>query len=160
MQNSFFVPFISKQGFCKSMQSEYPVIDRDPTIYKVVGLFRTIDYLTVVGGSVLSAGAMVIWNNSVPIADYRKTVRLAAAFGLIGGFMLAYQNSSYRLWGMSENAREVELHKTLKVKETVLDPQLASVAYRNTVNSQLLLSIVPMFNFVHHNKGVPESENQ
>jgi hypothetical protein len=41
-------------------------------------------------------------------AVLRNHLRLGAFVGLIGGFLLAYQRSSFRFWGWTENAREVE----------------------------------------------------
>ena len=138
------------------MLQQYPVIDADPTVYKVVSLFRASEYLTILSGVVVTVGAMRSWHIYDPIPQYKRTLFWGGAFGLLGGFMLAYQISSQRLWGVRENAREIEMHKKLRKKETVLDPHLASVSYRNTKNSQLLLSVVPVFNFSNHNKGIPE----
>ena len=138
-------------------QKDYPVIDEDPTVYKVVKLFRVTDILTIVGCTIGSVGGLSYWNKIQPIPHNNKALIWGGVFGFLGGFMIAYQNGSFRLWGNAENAREVELHKTLPIVESVLDPHLASVAYRNSKNSQTLLSLIPMFNFVNHNKGIPES---
>ena len=133
---------------------EFPLIDSDPTFFTVVKLFRPSDYLTILGGSLGTAMALVGWNKLELQGHYKKTIAWASVFGLVGGFLFAYQTTSFRLWGEMENKREQKLYPQILRKETVLEPHLASAAYRNSKNSQSLLSIIPFFNFVNHNKGV------
>lgn len=35
----------------------------------------------------------------------RPALRMSTALGFAGGFLMAYQRSSYRFWGWSENVR-------------------------------------------------------
>eukprot|EP00834_Sanchytrium_tribonematis_P000143 NODE_3_length_80033_cov_0.932970.p60 type:complete len:142 gc:universal NODE_3_length_80033_cov_0.932970:45768-45343(-) len=136
------------------MATEYPQLDADPTFYKVVQFFRPVDYLTTIGGSAISVASMAGWQKVENIKNYKKALFWGGLFGLFGGFLISYQNSTFRIWGLKENVREQELHKNWFHKQSILEPHLSSVAYRNTKNSQLLLSIFPVFNFVNHNRGV------
>lgn len=88
------------------------------------------------------------------------SLRLTTFLGLVGGFLIAYQNSSLRFWGWKENSMEAardfeEMH--LKAKngepfygESQLDNYMQGVASRNSRYSALNFAIFPWFNFVNH----------
>ncbi|KAF5377748.1 hypothetical protein D9757_008064 [Collybiopsis confluens] len=97
------------------------------------------------------------------------SMRVATFLGFCGGFLLAYQNSSKRFWGWSENKREeekdlAELSQLARegkplYGESPQSPWVQGAAHRNSVFSQLKFSAFPMFNFVNHpHHGVDESK--
>jgi len=73
---------------------------------------------------------------------------------------MAYQNSSKRLWGWSENSREQELDRvemTRKIAEgkplyghSGQPEHMQQVAVSNSRHSQLFFSVLPWFNLVNH----------
>lgn len=86
--------------------------------------------------------------------------RFTTFLGLAGGFFIAYNRSSQRFWGWSENQPELRKYKE-DIKQNLLkgepphgrsslSPWLQDIANRNSANSQLGLNIVPWFNFVNH----------
>ncbi|WFD36755.1 hypothetical protein MCUN1_003642 [Malassezia cuniculi] len=84
-------------------------------------------------------------------------LRLAAFLGAAGGFLLAYQRTSLRFWGWTENEREVALASEEVASGNVpgfgksqLTDEMQGAAFRNSVNSQLNFGIIPWFNFVNH----------
>ncbi len=149
------------------------MIDEDPKFGKVVRYFRPTDY-AVWGGSAAAAPLFLYLMEKYEPATGRTFkappatfVRAAGLIGLIGGFILAYNESTKRFWGLSENNREVqkdryEVKKLLSqgknpygVEKSSLTPYLQDVASRNSNHSQLLLSLIPWFNFVNHpNHGI------
>ncbi|TGJ78505.1 hypothetical protein E0Z10_g10259 [Xylaria hypoxylon] len=93
---------------------------------------------------------------------FAQAMRLGGAIGVIGGFLYFYQRSCLRFYGMSENAREIELdmrEMVDKVKageplygESKLTPHMQGVAARQSRYSALFTSVLPWFNFVNHNQ--------
>ncbi|KAJ3508969.1 hypothetical protein NMY22_g16447 [Coprinellus aureogranulatus] len=91
----------------------------------------------------------------------RTPLRLGGLLGAVGGFLLAYQNSSARFWGWRENEREVkrdfeELSQRAREGKplygTSHQPEwVQQAAAANSTFSQLKFSAVPMFNLVNHN---------
>ncbi|POY70074.1 hypothetical protein BMF94_6926 [Rhodotorula taiwanensis] len=90
----------------------------------------------------------------------RSTLRMTTFLGFAGGFLLAYQNSSLRLWGWKENELEQtrdrdELGQLARegkplYGETDLPEYIQGVAHRNSMWSQLKFGVLPWFNFVNH----------
>lgn len=90
-------------------------------------------------------------------------LRVSTLLGTVGGFIIAYNQSTKRFWGYAENAREVSKDRyevksnlskglpPLGVKPT-LNPWLQEVTYRNSKNSQAALFAIPWFSFFHHEK--------
>lgn len=87
-------------------------------------------------------------------------LRLTSLLGLTGGFLIAYNRSTQRFWGWSENKAELEKYKA-EIRENLLkgepahgkstlSPWLQDIANRNSQNSQLGMAIIPFFNFVNH----------
>lgn len=90
-----------------------------------------------------------------------SVLRVTTLLGFFGGFIIAYNRSTKRFWGITENAREVKLDRyEIKSKlsrgeplfgTSTLSPWLQDIASRNSKNSQLNLHIIPWFNLVSHN---------
>ncbi|KAJ9097156.1 hypothetical protein QFC21_004825 [Naganishia friedmannii] len=96
-------------------------------------------------------------------------MKLIGFLGFCGGFLMAYQRSSFRFMGLTPN--EPEAAKDMKelsaraaagkplYGETDLTPYLQGVAARNSTWSQLKLGSIPWFNLVNHNShGVDTSK--
>ncbi|GME96113.1 unnamed protein product [[Candida] boidinii] len=150
---------------------KYELIDSDPTFSRVVSYMRFSDYATWALGTAAAPALLVALEKYEP-ASGRKFkmpapmfLRAATLLGFVGGFCLAYNNSTKRFWGWSENAAEVakdryEVKKLLSQKQSPygkseLSPYLQDVAARNSTNSQLMLAFLPMFNFANHqNHGI------
>ncbi|GMM29530.1 hypothetical protein DAMA08_022750 [Martiniozyma asiatica (nom. inval.)] len=146
--------------------SKYEVIDQDPIFSKVVSYFRVSDYGIWAAATAAGPLSLVLLEKFEP-ASGRKFKMPAPMFlragGLIGftaGFFLAYNESTKRFWGQSENKKEVEKdrYETKKLLsqgknpwgESSLTPYLQDVSARYSKNSQLLLGFIPWFNFVSH----------
>lgn len=148
--------------------AKYEVIDQDPVFSKVVSYFRVSDYLTWLGATAAGPLSLILLEKYEPASGRHfkmpKPMFLRAG-GLVGfatGFFLAYNQSTKRFWGVSENAREVEKDryevKSLLAKgknpygsdESTLTPYMQDLSARYSKNSQLLIAILPWFNFVAH----------
>ncbi|KAF9269079.1 hypothetical protein L218DRAFT_1072728 [Marasmius fiardii PR-910] len=174
----------------KVLETSYPVIDIDPHFTRVVRYFRPSDYATWAAGTVAVPSALLLWEmadprkivvkqmegrpqSQMPSGRYAlgdaaavitrrmvTGVKVASLIGFCGGFLLAYQNSSKRFWGWTENKREEEMDlqelsqraeqgKSL-YGESHQPEWVQGAAHRNSVFSQLKFSAFPMFNFVNH----------
>lgn len=157
---------LKPQFFIK--MSKYEVIDQDPLFSRVVSYFRVSDYALWGAATVAAPLSLVLLEKYEP-AEGRKFkmpppmfLRATGLIGLTAGFILAYNQSSKRFWGVSENKREVEMDrfeiKSLLAKgknpygneDSTLTPYLQDVSSRYSRNSQLLLGVIPWFNFVKH----------
>jgi len=145
----------------KVVSTPYPLIDADPHFSRVVRYFRTEDYAVWAAGTAAFPSLLYIWEMADPSRSALRTpMRLGGLLGCLGGFMLAYQNSSLRFWGWRENEREqardlAELSQRAKEGKPLYgeSPQpmwVQSAAFRNSAWSQLKFSAIPMFNFVNH----------
>ncbi|BGP33144.1 hypothetical protein JCM10296v2_004933 [Rhodotorula toruloides] len=135
------------------LNTPYPVVDADPHFSRVMSYMRPSEYAMWAAGTA-----------AFPAAIYglglRPTLKIATWLGFAGGFLLAYQTTSLRLWGWRENEREQardkeELSQLAKegkplYGESDLPPYIQGVAHRNSLWSQLKFSVMPWFNFVHH----------
>lgn len=148
--------------------SKYEVIDQDPLFGKVVSYFRPSDYLTWLGATIAGPLSLIALEKYEPATGRQfkmpkpMFLRAGALIGFTTGFILAYNQSTKRFWGVSENLREVKMDrlevKTLLSKgknpfgsdESTLTPYLQDVSARYSKNSQLLLGFLPWFNFVNH----------
>ncbi|KAG7562658.1 hypothetical protein FFLO_01925 [Filobasidium floriforme] len=154
----------------KQPLSPYPVIDADPTFGRVVRYMRPSDYATWAAAA--AAGPAAFWGLErvdPSRASTRSAMKLVGFLGVSAGFLLAYQRSSFRFMGLSENASEAKKdHAELSARvkagqpiygETDLTDYVQSVAARNSTWSQLKLSVMPWFNLVNHNyHGVDTSK--
>ncbi|KIO25844.1 hypothetical protein M407DRAFT_75202, partial [Tulasnella calospora MUT 4182] len=92
--------------------------------------------------------------------NLRPAMKVALTIGFAGSFLLAYQRSTFRFWGWTENSREqakdfAELSKRAQegkplYGESDLDGHLQGVAYRNSAYSQLKFCQSFLFNLVNH----------
>ncbi|KAH9479512.1 NADH-ubiquinone oxidoreductase 20.9 kDa subunit [Psilocybe cubensis] len=145
----------------KVVKTEYPLIDSDPHASRVVRYMRPSDYALWAGSTAAFPAALVAWEMADPSKIRLKTsLKLGGFLGFTAGFLLAYQRSTYRFWGWSENKREEELDLA-ELRERAQDgkslygnsPQPAWVqqaAASNSTWSQLNFGVLPMFNFVNH----------
>jgi len=145
----------------KVVETPYPLIDADPHFPRVVRYMRPSDYAVWAGATAAFPSALYFWEMADPTkARLRPALRLGGVFGFIGGFLLAYQRSSFRFWGWSENKSEeerdfAELSQLARegkplYGESHQPPWIQNAAYGNSSFSQLKFSAFPMFNFVNH----------
>ncbi|KAJ4298389.1 hypothetical protein N0V88_003419 [Collariella sp. IMI 366227] len=150
----------------KTVRTEYPLIDNDPHFKRVIRYARPSDYLA--GGAAAAGGpgllyAMEVFAPSqVGRGGFAQAMRLCGVIGVTGGFLWFYQRSILRFYGMSENAREIEMdmrEMVDKVKageplygESKLTPAMQGVAARQSRYSALFFGVLPWFNFVNHNQ--------
>ncbi|KAI0073257.1 hypothetical protein K474DRAFT_1666805 [Panus rudis PR-1116 ss-1] len=145
----------------KVVETPYPLIDADPHASRVIRYLRPSDYAVWAGATGAFPAAIYFWDLADPSRiKLRTSLRLGGFLGFIGGFLLAYQRSSFRFWGWSENKREEELDrkelseraaKGLPLWGSSDQPEwVQGAAYRNSAFSQLKFSLFPMVNLVHH----------
>ncbi|KAI1493687.1 21 kDa subunit of NADH dehydrogenase [Biscogniauxia mediterranea] len=150
----------------KVVRTDYPLIDNDPHFKRVVGYARPSDY--VHGAVATAAGPGLLWlteriaPSRVGRGGFPKAMRLCGVISVLGGFLYFYERSALRFYGMSENAREVEMdmqEMVAKVKageplygESRLSPHIQGVAARQSRYSALFTAVLPWFNFVNHNQ--------
>ncbi|KAI1841459.1 hypothetical protein JX265_001473 [Neoarthrinium moseri] len=150
----------------KVLKTDYPLIDNDPHFKRVIGYARPSDYAWGLGMAAGGPGALLLMEKFAPShvgrGGFARAMRLAGVIGAIGGFLYFYQQSTFRFYGMSENAREVEMdmkEMVAKVKageplygESRLTPHMQGVAARQSRYSALFMYGIPWFNFVNHNQ--------
>ncbi|KAJ7576934.1 NADH-ubiquinone oxidoreductase complex I, 21 kDa subunit-domain-containing protein [Mycena floridula] len=148
----------------KVLTTSFPLIDVDPHASRVVRYMRPSDVGWWAGSTVGFPAAYLAWHIADPSAGIatamRPALRVCGILGFAGGFLLAYQRSSLRFMGWSENAREYQKDleelsqraregKTL-YGESVQPEWIQGAAYRNSVFSQLKFAAFPNFNLVNH----------
>ena len=126
----------------------------------MVRYFRPSDYYYMAGSTLAFPGALWLMESASPARGKGKlsaAIKLSAALGLCGGFLYAYQRSTFRFWGWSENEREQQRAQEEAQSGTVigqgessLSDEMQGVAHRNSVFSQLNLAVLPWFNVVNH----------
>ncbi|TLD18407.1 hypothetical protein PspLS_10209 [Pyricularia sp. CBS 133598] len=150
----------------KTLPSEYPLIDNDPHFKRVISYARPSDYAYGAAAAAAGPGLLVLMERISPSlvgrGGFAQAMRLTGAVGLTGGFLLYYQRSCLRFFGMSENSREVDMdmrEMVAKVKTgeplygvSQLTPNMQGVAARQSRYSALFHEVVPWFNFVNHNQ--------
>ncbi|KAI0018100.1 NADH-ubiquinone oxidoreductase 21 kDa subunit [Xylariomycetidae sp. FL0641] len=148
----------------KVLKTEFPLIDNDPHVRRVLGYARASDWIA--GGIAGAGGPGLLYlmeriaPSQVGRGGFPKAMRLVSVVGLFGGFLYTYQRSCMRFYGMRENAREVEMdmqEMVAKVKagqplygESQLAPHMQAMAARQSRYSALFNAVVPWFNFVNH----------
>ncbi|PYH47271.1 putative NADH-ubiquinone oxidoreductase 21 kDa subunit [Aspergillus saccharolyticus JOP 1030-1] len=146
--------------------TDYPLIDSDPHLKRVVGYARPSDY--AVAGGLAAASPIAFWimervsPSHVGRGGFAPVMRLATAIGLVGGLHIFYQRSCNRFYGFTENTREVEMdmrEMVGKVKRgeplygtSQVSPYLQGVAARNSRYSQLFSHVIPWINIVNHDQ--------
>jgi hypothetical protein len=99
-------------------------------------------------------------SKGLPIA-----LKISTVLGFSAGFLLAYQRSSLRFWGWTENSNEVEKDKQEMTKLLERGEPLYGTGHMNEFNQKasswhskyaaLKFSAIPWFNFTnHHSHGV------
>ncbi|UZJ53205.1 hypothetical protein CBS101457_002525 [Exobasidium rhododendri] len=151
----------------KSFDTPFEPIDTDPHFRRVVGNFRNTDYVawgTATAAFPSSIYMMELFDSTKPKAkSLGSALRLATFLGACGGFLYAYQRSSFRLWGWSENGVEKSRAEQegpgygTDGSKSDMDPYMQGVAHRNSAYSQLKFSVFPWFNIVHHPHHGPQS---
>jgi len=150
----------------KRIVTDYPLIDNDPHISRIVRYWRRSDYALIVGSTAVAPAIYASMEYFSPMYTgkdtFRTGMRLSTTVGLMGGFFWAYQRSSRRFWGWDENAREVEMDmremvQKVKNKEplygvSALSPYMQGVAARNSRYSANLMHVWPWFNLANHNE--------
>ncbi|KZS94607.1 hypothetical protein SISNIDRAFT_453554 [Sistotremastrum niveocremeum HHB9708] len=143
------------------VETPYPLIDSDPHAGRVVRYFRPSDYAAWAAGTAAFPGAFY----ALEVADrtrapLRVPLRICTALGFVGGFLFAYQRSSLRFWGWTENKREydrdlAELTQRAKEGKPLYgesnDPAFVqAAAHRNSLFSQIKFGAIPWFNLSNH----------
>jgi len=145
----------------KQTSTPYPLLDADPQFGRVVRYFRPSDYAVWAGATAAAPAALLAYERIDPSRHHmRPALKMVTFIGALGGFLLAYQRSSLRFWGWSENAREEAAdYKELSERaaagkplygESDMTPFLQGTAHRNSAYSQLKFAALPWFNFVAH----------
>ncbi|KAG9047521.1 hypothetical protein FS837_002045, partial [Tulasnella sp. UAMH 9824] len=91
----------------KVAEAKYPVIDTDPHAGRVLRYMRPSDYAVLAGGTVAAPALLYAMERVDPSrGNLRPAMKVALAIGFTGSFLLAYQRSTFRFWGWTENSRE------------------------------------------------------
>ncbi|KAF3908713.1 hypothetical protein ABW20_dc0101003 [Dactylellina cionopaga] len=157
----------------KKIDHAFPLIDNDPYFSRVIGYFRPSDYAAIAVSTAAAPALYMLMDYASPSYMGRTALmsgmRASGVIGLTGGCLIAYQRSSLRFWGWTENEREVQMDMREmidKVKrkeslygETNLTPYMQGVAARNSRYSQLMFHVFPWFNIANHDQhGVDTSK--
>lgn len=137
----------------KQLDTPYPVIDADPHFSRVVRSFRSSDYAAMAGATAAFPSAIYLMEMFDPTRPKRglgSALRLSTFLGLCGGFLFAYQRSSFRFWGWKENELEQQANQAAidagikppgtDPSKSDLTPYMQGVAHRNSAFSQLKFS--------------------
>ncbi|GMM33243.1 hypothetical protein DASC09_005680 [Saccharomycopsis crataegensis] len=146
--------------------TSFTKIDTDPEFSKVVRYFRSSDYGVIAASTFFFPALLTAFEKAEPVngKSFKRPpasiLRLGGLLGLVGGFFIAYNRSTQRFWGWSENSRELAKYKAEIKSQLIkgepahgkssLSPWLQDIANRNSQNSQVMLSVIPWFNFVKH----------
>ncbi|KAK3695674.1 NADH-ubiquinone oxidoreductase complex I, 21 kDa subunit-domain-containing protein [Podospora appendiculata] len=150
----------------KTVVTDWPLIDNDPHFKRVVGYARPSDYVHGAVATAFGPGLLYTMERFAPSyvgkGGFAQAMRLTGFIGACGGFFYFYQRSILRFYGMSENAREVQMdmrEMVDKVKagkplygESQLTPAMQGVAARQSRYSALFMGVLPWFNFVNHSQ--------
>ncbi|KAF9531725.1 NADH-ubiquinone oxidoreductase complex I, 21 kDa subunit-domain-containing protein [Crepidotus variabilis] len=145
----------------KVVETQFPLIDADPHASRVISYFRPSDYAVWAASTAAFPGLLYAWEMADPTnAKIKTPIRLGGFLGFSAGFLFAYQRSSTRFWGWSENKREEEMdlkelreraEKGLPLYGSSHQPDWVQAgAARNSQWSQLKFATFPMVNLVSH----------
>ncbi|KAF1986978.1 hypothetical protein K402DRAFT_463105 [Aulographum hederae CBS 113979] len=150
----------------KTGHFEYPLIDNDPHVKRVLAYARTSDWIA--GVCIGISGPLFIYGLERLKPTYEsprsiaRVARFCFALGVTGGFLHVCQKSSLRFYGHHENAREMEMdmrEMVAKVKAgeplygvSDLPLHMQGVAARQSRYSAIAMGLVPMLNFVNHSE--------
>ncbi len=102
---------------------------------------------------------MEMFDPTRPKRGLGSALRLSTFLGLCGGFLFAYQRTSFRFWvgrRTNWNSRPTRLRSMPdqaswnRPSKSDLTPYMQGVAHRNSAFSQLKFSTLPWFNLVDH----------
>jgi len=150
----------------KRVNTDYPVIDTDPHIRRAFRYARREDWIFGGGMAAVAPAFMLTTERFAPSFSgkgaFPPIFRLSCAIGLMAGAFLVWERSCLRLYGWTENNREVEMdmrEMVDKVKKgeplygtSTLTPYMQGVAARNSRYSALMGHVIPWANFVNHNQ--------
>jgi hypothetical protein len=135
----------------------FPVIDSDPTFGRVVGAFRPSDYAVWAASTAAFPAGLLFFERINPMnagKNMKPALRLATFLGVCGGFLLAYQRSSLRFWGWTENERERLAYQQQQQQRnedaSTLSPHLQTISAGNSLYAALRFDALPWFNFSNH----------
>ncbi|QSZ36988.1 hypothetical protein DSL72_009080 [Monilinia vaccinii-corymbosi] len=162
MSNTEQRPFVPS----KKINTDYPLIDSDPHIKRVLGYARPSDYAVGAATATAGPGLMLMWEQVAPSlvgkGGFAPIMRLSGVIGVGAGFFMFYQRSILRFYGFTENKREQEMdmrEMVSKVKkgeplygESTTTPYIQGVASRNSRYAGVWLHVMPWFNLVNHNQ--------
>uniref|UniRef100_A0A1D1YBJ5 NADH-ubiquinone oxidoreductase subunit n=1 Tax=Anthurium amnicola TaxID=1678845 RepID=A0A1D1YBJ5_9ARAE len=145
----------------QSSRTHYQTIDIDPHFNRVVRYFRPSDYAVWAGVTATGPAFMLMMEKT---GGASKGLPLALKFSTVlsfsAGFLLAYQRSSLRFWGWSENSKEVQRDKEEMTKLIAKGEPLYGPEHMDEFNqkasswfskySALKFSSIPLFNFTNH----------
>ncbi|MCJ1355297.1 MAG: hypothetical protein MMC33_005288 [Icmadophila ericetorum] len=150
----------------RTPNSQYPLIDSDPHIKRVLRYARPRDYAEATAFGAFGPATMLLWERISPSyvgrGGFAPIMRLSVWLGISGGFLLLCSRSSSRFYGFNENKREVDMdmrEMVDKVKKgeplygtSSMSPYMQGVASRNSRYTGIWLHVIPWFNFVNHNQ--------
>ncbi|KAL9125322.1 MAG: hypothetical protein Q9217_005454 [Psora testacea] len=150
----------------KQLNTDYPLIDSDPHIKRVIKYARPSDYYQGAAVAAFGPGLMLLWERITPShvgkGGFAPIMRLSGVIGAGAGFLYFCQNSILRFYGVNENKREVEMdmrEMVDKVKNgeplygrSTMSPYMQGVASRNSRYTGVWLHVIPWFNFVNHDQ--------
>jgi hypothetical protein len=90
----------------------FPLLVEQPHLKTVVKCFRPFDYATILAIGSGFPTALYVWERLDQTVHPRLIPRIMAIqipFFIGGGFLVACQNTLFRLWGWRENGREQKL---------------------------------------------------
>ncbi|PVI06176.1 NADH-ubiquinone oxidoreductase-like protein 21 kDa subunit [Periconia macrospinosa] len=148
----------------KKPTGEYPLIDNDPHISRVIRYARPSDWLTGAGVGAISPALMMYWEKVSPSfvgkGGFAPVMRFSGVIGLSGAFIFVYSRSCSRFYGARENRREVDMdmrEMVDKVKKgeplygvSELSEYMQGVAHRQTRYASTFSHVVLFPNFVNH----------
>ncbi|KAF2997609.1 hypothetical protein E8E13_003746 [Curvularia kusanoi] len=143
---------------------EYPLIDNDPHISRVIRYARPSDWAYGAAVGALSPGLMLYWERVSPSfvgkGGFAPVMRLSGAVGVAGALIFAYSRSASRFYGARENRREIEMdmrEMVDKVKRgeslygtTEMSEYMQGVAHRNSRYAATFSHVLPWPNLVNH----------
>ncbi|KAI9704039.1 MAG: hypothetical protein M1820_005661 [Bogoriella megaspora] len=153
-------PYVQAKG----LNTKYPLIDNDPHFKRVIRYARPQDYYWGATAAAAGPAGFYLWEKISPSyvskGGFPPMMRLCTIMSLTGGFLLGYQFSIHRFYGLTENRREYEMDMREMVDKAKkgeplyghsrLSEYMQGVAARNSRHSGLFLYVIPWFNFVNH----------
>ncbi|GAA93540.1 uncharacterized protein L969DRAFT_95811 [Mixia osmundae IAM 14324] len=148
----------------KPVERPFALIDSDPHAKRVMSYMRPSDYAVWASATATFPALQYLKQTQSPLGAMPKhmgtALKIGGFLGFVGGFLLAYQRSTFRFWGWTENAQEVDRdYKELSARakaglplygESSQPDYIQGVAFRNSQWSQLKFQAIPWFNFVNH----------